>query len=240
MKNKSNKWQSEIPNKDGLYWLDSSDMFDGDTAGILILDIYGGGKYGQIHGSGGSFLIEDLINTGLHTYRITKIEFVNKWMSCKNYSKNQSRICQIKSHDGYVGAGFLNHGNTGYGGFILWDNHPTTRSISGFRISSNTDDYNKYKLYPIKPPPFGWSVYMIKSSKDNSIYTGISNNVQARIQAHNKKQGAKYTKTRTPFTLIYEEYCGTKSSASKREYAIKQLTRKQKDKLILNKEMQNG
>ena len=56
--------------------------------------------------------------------------------------------------------------------------------------------------------------------------------VEKRVAVHNKKQGAKYTKPRTPVTLVYTEEFPTKGEALKREAAIKKLTRKQKDALI--------
>lgn len=76
-----------------------------------------------------------------------------------------------------------------------------------------------------------WLVYILECA-DNTLYTGITNNLDKRIEAHNNKQGAKYTKPRTPVKLVYSENCGSKSDASKREYQLKQLTRDAKIKLI--------
>jgi putative endonuclease len=70
---------------------------------------------------------------------------------------------------------------------------------------------------------------------DNTLYCGYSNNVEKRVDAHNKSLGAKYTKTRLPVRLVYTECFDTKSEAMKREYQIKQLTRQQKLKLINEK-----
>lgn len=64
------------------------------------------------------------------------------------------------------------------------------------------------------------------------MYTGITVDVAARLKAHNEGKGAKYTKGRGPFTLLYSKEVGTKSEASKREYAIKQLSRSEKEELI--------
>ena len=71
--------------------------------------------------------------------------------------------------------------------------------------------------------------YMVRCA-DNSIYTGMTNNLEKRINEHiNKsKNGAKYTKTKRPVTLVYYEGYKTKEEAMSREYAIKQLTRQQK------------
>lgn len=68
--------------------------------------------------------------------------------------------------------------------------------------------------------------------KDKTFYTGWTNHLQKRIKAHNDGKGAKYTKSRLPVRLVYYEVYETKQEAMKREYAIKQLTREQKKKLI--------
>lgn len=69
-----------------------------------------------------------------------------------------------------------------------------------------------------------WYVYIVMCS-DCSLYTGISIDVQKRIEMHNSGRGAKYTRTRLPVHKVYSEKVGSKSAALKREYAIKQLTR---------------
>ena len=74
-------------------------------------------------------------------------------------------------------------------------------------------------------------VYVLRC-KDNSYYTGWTNDLDNRILMHNSGKGAKYTKSRLPVELIYFEKCADKSEALKRECAIKQLTRKEKEKLI--------
>ena len=73
--------------------------------------------------------------------------------------------------------------------------------------------------------------YILKC-RDNSLYTGWTNNLEKRIEAHNAGKGAKYTKARLPVELVYYEQFETKEEAMKREYAIKQLSRKGKEKLI--------
>ena len=69
---------------------------------------------------------------------------------------------------------------------------------------------------------------------DNSLYTGITTDVSRREQEHNcqTKVAAKYTRARQTVTLVYVESSQNRSTASKREYAIKQLTKKQKEALI--------
>ena len=68
--------------------------------------------------------------------------------------------------------------------------------------------------------------------KDNSLYCGWTNNLEKRIESHNAGTGAKYTKSRRPVELVYYETFDTKEEAMSREYAIKQLTKQQKMKLI--------
>lgn len=73
--------------------------------------------------------------------------------------------------------------------------------------------------------------YIVKCA-DGTLYTGWTNNLEKRMKAHNSGKGAKYTKTRRPVKLVYYEEHGTKNEAMRREYAIKQLTRKAKETLI--------
>jgi len=75
-------------------------------------------------------------------------------------------------------------------------------------------------------------IYILRCS-DNTLYTGISTDVTRRILEHNSSEkGAKYTKIRRPVELVYTEKSENRSSASKREYAIKKLSRKEKLELI--------
>lgn len=74
-------------------------------------------------------------------------------------------------------------------------------------------------------------VYILECS-DNSLYTGWTNNLERRIKAHSNGKGAKYTKARLPVKLVYFEEYEDKIDAMKREYAIKQLKRKEKLVLI--------
>ena len=74
--------------------------------------------------------------------------------------------------------------------------------------------------------------YILKCS-DGTYYTGWTNDLDKRLQAHNSgKAGAKYTRNRRPVALIYYEEFEDKKEAMRREYAIKQLTRKEKEALI--------
>ena len=73
--------------------------------------------------------------------------------------------------------------------------------------------------------------YILKCS-DETLYTGWTNDLEKRINAHNAGKGAKYTKNRRPLELAYYEEFATKEEAMSREYAIKQLTRRKKEELI--------
>ena len=72
--------------------------------------------------------------------------------------------------------------------------------------------------------------------KDGSLYTGWTNDLEQRVAAHNTGKGAKYTKARRPVELVYFEEFETKEQAMKREYAIKQMARKDKLELVRRKE----
>lgn len=73
--------------------------------------------------------------------------------------------------------------------------------------------------------------YIVKCS-DETLYTGWTNNLKKRLEAHNSGKGAKYTKNRRPVELVYFEEYDTEQEAMKREYAIKQLSRQKKLALI--------
>ena len=77
-------------------------------------------------------------------------------------------------------------------------------------------------------------VYILECS-DKSLYTGWTNDLEARLKVHNDGAGAKYTRGRTPCTMVYYEEFDTKIEAMKREYQIKHFSKKKKEKLILSK-----
>lgn len=76
--------------------------------------------------------------------------------------------------------------------------------------------------------------YMLECS-DGTFYTGYTNDLDKRLKAHNNGTGAKYTRLRRPVRLVYYEEYPTKEDAMSREALIKQLTRRQKEKLIEDK-----
>lgn len=81
-----------------------------------------------------------------------------------------------------------------------------------------------------------WFVYIVRCA-DETLYTGISTDVDRRAKAHSAGSGAKYTRSRAPVTVVYREPCPDKSAALRREIEIKKLTRKEKRALL---ETQNG
>ena len=76
-----------------------------------------------------------------------------------------------------------------------------------------------------------WKLYMLRC-RDGSLYTGITTDVEKRLEAHRSGKGAKYTRGRGPLELVYREECGDHSAALKRELEIKKLPREEKEKLI--------
>ena len=76
-----------------------------------------------------------------------------------------------------------------------------------------------------------WKLYILRCG-DGSLYTGISTDVQRRLAEHRSGKGAKYTRSRGPLELVYQEECPDKSAALKRELEIKALSRTEKLKLI--------
>lgn len=77
-----------------------------------------------------------------------------------------------------------------------------------------------------------WTVYMLRCS-DGSLYTGITTDLTRRIKAHEDGNGARYTHGRGPFQLVYQELHENRAEASKREMAIKSLSRARKLELIV-------
>ena len=75
-------------------------------------------------------------------------------------------------------------------------------------------------------------LYIIRCA-DDTLYTGIAKNLTKRIEEHNTSpKGAKYTRTRRPVTLVYSEEHEDRSTASKREYVVKKMSRVKKLGLI--------
>jgi putative endonuclease len=77
-----------------------------------------------------------------------------------------------------------------------------------------------------------WQVYILRCA-DDTLYTGITNRLQARLRAHNGARGAKYTRCRLPVILAWQTHCKSRGAALSMEYSIKQLPRLQKQALIV-------
>ena len=77
-----------------------------------------------------------------------------------------------------------------------------------------------------------WFIYIVRCS-DNSLYTGITKNIEKRIDEHNNgKAGAAYTRARRPVKLVYQEIFKTRSDATKREIEIKKFRKKEKELIL--------
>lgn len=86
---------------------------------------------------------------------------------------------------------------------------------------------------PANKPQSIWWVYMLRCA-DDSLYTGIATDVERRAEEHNTGNGAKYTRSHRPVIVVWRERHTSKSSALKREAAIKKLSREQKLALIVH------
>jgi len=74
-------------------------------------------------------------------------------------------------------------------------------------------------------------VYLLKCS-DGTLYTGITNDIQRRLMAHQNGKASRYTRSRLPVEIVYQEKAETKNLALKREFQIKQLRRAAKAELL--------
>ena len=76
-----------------------------------------------------------------------------------------------------------------------------------------------------------WYLYILRCG-DGTLYTGITTDVEARLEMHRSGKGAKYTRGRGPLELVYREECESHSQALKRELVVKAMPREEKQKLI--------
>jgi len=84
---------------------------------------------------------------------------------------------------------------------------------------------------PNAPAGTNWSLYILGCA-DGSFYTGVSTDIDRRLQEHQEGKASRYTRTRRPVVLVYREECGTRSQALSRECAVKSLSRCRKEELI--------
>src|SRR6266849_9014291 len=83
-----------------------------------------------------------------------------------------------------------------------------------------------------KPAANKWFVYVLRCA-DGSLYTGIAKDVNGRCEQHNAGTASRYTRSRLPVELVYQEAHASRGSALRREAAIKALSRRQKESIIL-------
>ncbi len=84
---------------------------------------------------------------------------------------------------------------------------------------------------PAPGPEKTWSLYILECS-DGSLYTGVTNDLERRVGQHNAGTASKYTRTRLPVSLVYHEQCGSRTAALVGECRVKEMSRKQKVRLI--------
>ncbi|MGZ5469884.1 MAG: GIY-YIG nuclease family protein [Candidatus Aminicenantales bacterium] len=76
-----------------------------------------------------------------------------------------------------------------------------------------------------------WSLYILRC-RDESFYTGVTTDIDRRFRQHEAGRASRFTRTRRPVVLVYQETCGTRSQALSRECAVKSLGRQGKEKLV--------
>lgn len=76
-----------------------------------------------------------------------------------------------------------------------------------------------------------WKLYILRLS-DNSLYTGITNDIDSRLKKHREGKGSKYVRSRLPLELVYTEEHDDRSSASKKEAKIKSWSKERKEDLV--------
>jgi putative endonuclease len=80
-----------------------------------------------------------------------------------------------------------------------------------------------------------FKVYLLRCS-DGSLYAGITTDLERRLREHNSGRGAAYTRSRRPVALVYDELSGDRSTALRREAALRRLDRREKLALVRAKE----
>lgn len=78
-----------------------------------------------------------------------------------------------------------------------------------------------------------WFIYILRC-RDSTLYTGCTNDLEKRELLHNTGKGARYTRARRPVQVVYTEEVSSRGAALRREFAIKKMTREQKERLIEN------
>jgi len=84
---------------------------------------------------------------------------------------------------------------------------------------------------PAQDNAASWSLYILRCC-DGSFYTGVTTDIDRRFRAHEAGRASRFTRTRRPVALVYEETCGSRSQALSRECAVKSMGRKGKEELV--------
>ncbi|MGB8957886.1 MAG: GIY-YIG nuclease family protein [Candidatus Aminicenantales bacterium] len=84
---------------------------------------------------------------------------------------------------------------------------------------------------PAPAPEAAWSLYILRC-RDESFYTGVTTDIDRRFHEHEAGRASRFTRTRRPVVLVYQETCGTRSQALSRECAVKSMGRKGKEDLV--------
>lgn len=108
---------------------------------------------------------------------------------------------------------------------------PTTEEKTELITEHITEEKTKKEKKPPKPQTY--YIYILEC-KDKTLYTGITNNMKSRLKKHHDGTGAKYTRGRGPFNLLYLATTENRSLASIEESRIKKLTKQEKFHLIQN------
>jgi putative endonuclease len=87
------------------------------------------------------------------------------------------------------------------------------------------------KSTPEQPYAAAWSLYILRCG-DGSFYTGVTNDLERRFREHEAGRASRFTRTRRPVVLVYQEECGSRSQALLRECAVKSLGRREKEDLV--------
>lgn len=84
---------------------------------------------------------------------------------------------------------------------------------------------------PYDPGAAVWSLYILRCG-EGSFYTGVTTDIARRLGEHQDGRASRFTRTRRPVALVYQETCGTRSQALSRECAVKAMSRKAKEGLV--------
>src|SRR4030095_8132114 len=89
----------------------------------------------------------------------------------------------------------------------------------------------KKSIRPTPDKENGWFLYILRCS-DGSFYAGITNDLARRLTQHRDGRASRYTRSRRPVRIVYDESCASRSDALKKESAVKALSRKEKETLV--------